>query len=206
MHGASPNLLVLHLGMTGSLLVQAVAEPRPQYSHNMFLLDGGVELRFVDPRKLGKIWLAGDESEVLAGLGPEPLDPGFTSEVLGERLSGRDAPVKALLCDQAVLASIGNIYADEVLFIADIHPLKRGRDLSLGELELLHQATTRRLTEATEMLVLPAWSDRPPTEGALDLLEILRTEGEACRRCGTPVGREVVRGRSSYYCPKCQVM
>jgi formamidopyrimidine-DNA glycosylase len=206
LHGATPNLLVLHLGMTGALLVQGAAEARPRYAHNVFTLDGGVELRFVDPRKLGKMWLAGDESEVLAGLGPEPLEPGFTPDILGARLLGRDAPVKALLCDQAVLAGIGNIYADEVLFIAGIHPLKRGRDLSPGELDLLHQAITRRLAEATETLVPLAGGDRPPTEGALHLLEMPRTEGEACSRCGTPVGREVVRDRSSYYCPKCQVM
>ena len=152
------------------------------------------------------MWLAGEEAQVLGGLGPEPLDPGFTRAVLGERLSGRNAPVKALLCDQAVLAGIGNIYADEVLFIAGIHPLKRGGDLASGELKLLHQAIVSRLAEATEMLVPLAGGVGPPTEGIFDQLLMPRTEGKPCSQCEMPVSREVVRARSSYYCPRCQVM
>ena len=108
-------VLVLHLRMTGSLLVKEAGLENPRHTRNVLLLDGGAELCFVDPRKLGAMWLVTDEADVTGGLGPEPLDPAFSPEVLARRLSGRTAPIKALLCDQGIVAGIGNIYADEVL-------------------------------------------------------------------------------------------
>ena len=165
-----------------------------------------MELCFVDPRKLGAMWLVKDEMEVLAGLGPEPLAPEFTLEVLGQRLSGRAAPIKALLCDQAVVAGIGNFYGDEVLFLAGIHPLTPGRLTSKVQLRRLHEAIVARLAEATEQLVPLVGCGGPPTEAerSPDALLMPRTEGATCSRCGTPVRRIVLRGRSSYFCPRCQ--
>ncbi len=204
--GPSSRALVVHLRMTGSLQLLPAGSGRPQHTRNVLLLDGGLELCFVDPRKLGMMWLVADETEVLSGLGPEPLDPAFTSEVLGRVLAGRDVPVKALLCDQAVVAGIGNIYADEVLFMAGIHPLRRGGEMSQREVGTLHEAIVGRLSEATELLVSRVIGGGAPTGnlGDRELFLVPRSEGGACVQCGAPVGRVQVRGRSSYYCPGCQ--
>ena len=161
--GGGGRALIFHLRMTGSLLVQSAGQDRPRHTRNVLRLEGDIELCFVDPRKLGMMWLVRDEEEVLAGLGPEPLDPAFTCEVLTWVLSGHNAPVKALLCDQAILAGLGNIYADEVLFVAGIHPIKRGGHMSPDEVRRLHKAIVTRLKEATELLVLSqpnCWQDR----------------------------------------------
>ena len=204
--GRPGRALVLHLRMTGSLLVQAHGAERPTYTRNVLLLDGGLELRFVDPRKLGTMRLVSDEAEVLAGLGPEPLDPEFTPEGLAGRLSGRTAPVKALLCDQAFVAGIGNLYADEVLFLACIYPLTPGGGLSLEDARRLHEAIVERLSEATQALV-PWYAQRgqPDYGGSRpELLLLPRKEGAECTHCGEPVRRIIVRGRSSYFCPRRQ--
>ena len=144
--------LVMHLRMTGSLLVEPASSPRPVMTRNLYVLDDGRELRFVDPRKLGQIWLAQDTGPLLGGLGPEPLDPSFTVDVLQACLARRTAPIKALLCDQAVIAGIGNIYADELLFAAGIHPLLPGSGLSRRRVERLHAEIGPMLEEATETL------------------------------------------------------
>ncbi len=198
--------LVLHLRMTGSLLLSDTALERPRYTRNVFLLDAGRELRFVDPRKLGAMWLVRDESEVLGGLGPEPLDPAFTPEELQTRLAGRQAPAKALLCDQSLIAGIGNIYADEVLFQARVHPLRRGGDISKVEVARLHDAIVDRLREAVELLAPLVTGGGPPTESREGLAALLvqRSDGAGCSRCGGPISRVAVRGRSSYFCPSCQ--
>ena len=204
--GLPPRTLVLHLGMTGSLIVQPSGEDRPRHTRNILLLQDDLEVCFVDPRKLGSMRVVADEGRLFDGLGPEPLDPAFTSDVLGERLSGRSAPIKALLCDQAVVAGIGNIYADEVLFVAGIHPLKAGGGLSDGEIGRLHEAIRRRLAEAVEALAPLAPQGGPPTESepGLEQLLVPRSEGEPCSRCGRPIRRRTVRGRSSYFCSNDQ--
>ena len=204
--GRPDRSLILHLRMTGSLVVVPAGQERPRYTRNVILLEGGIDLCFVDSRKLGMMWLVQDEDEVLAGLGPEPLDPSFTPDVLAGRLAGRDAPVKALLCDQAVVAGLGNIYADEVLLLAGVHPLKTGSQMSAEEVRLLHGAIVTRLPEATDLLMPLVAGGRPPTEAeqGLELLALPRSEGLPCKRCDTPVKRIPVRGRSSYFCPRCQ--
>ena len=160
----------------------------------------------MDARKLGEMWLVEDEQQVFPDLGPEPLEPEFTSQVLGRQLSRRSAPVKALLCDQAVVAGIGNIYADEVLFLARVHPLRLGRDLSEGDIDRLHHAMVTRLPEATSLLAPLAGRGGPPAEGrqGLKLLLVPRSEGSPCPGCGTPIKRIAVRGRGSYFCGRCQ--
>ena len=173
--GGSPSrTLVLHLGMTGSLLVQRGDRVRPDHTRNVLLLDG--------------------------------LSLTFTTEVLAESLRRRNVPVKALLCDQAVVAGIGNIYADEVLFSAGVHPLKIGRRMSRRQVERLHGAIVTRLAEATELLVRRAPSVGPPSEseGGDEALLVPRAKGAPCSRCETPVTRAVIRGRSAYYFQRCQ--
>ena len=198
--------LILHLRMTGSLKLTRAGDDRPHHTRNVFTLDSGGELCFVDPRKLGTMSLVADAADVLAGLGPEPLDAGFTPKVLAHQLSRRTAPVKALLCDQAVVAGIGNIYADEVLFLARIGPLRPGRDLSARDNRRLHEAIVGRLSEAVEQMAPLASAEGPPTESTegLEALLVPRSEGAPCSRCGASIARVVVRGRSSYYCRRCQ--
>ena len=206
LNGLPPRSLVFHLRMTGGLVLLSAEEERPRHTRNVLVLSDRWELCFVDPRKLGMMWLVEHESEVLAGLGPEPLDPAFTTEALGERLLRRNAPVKALLCDQAVVAGIGNIYADEILFSAGIRPMKIGTRLRRKQLEMLHRVIVERLSEAVEALTPLAGSDGPPTESerGRETLRVPRSEGAPCTHCGTLISRLVVRGRSSYFCSKCQ--
>jgi formamidopyrimidine-DNA glycosylase len=204
--GRPARVLILHLRMTGSLLVKEAGLERPRHTRNVLLLDGGEELCFVDPRKFGVMWLVADEADVLAGLGPEPLDPAFTSAVLARRLSGHTAPVKALLCDQRIVAGIGNIYADEALFASGIHPLEQGGLLSPNEGRRLHRAVVVRLTEAIQQLAPLIGNGGPATESreGLERLLVPRSEGVPCSACDTPISRVIVRGRSSYFCGRCQ--
>ncbi len=138
--------------------------------------------------------------------GAEPLSSFFTAESLWERLSRRVAPIKALLLDQGLVAGIGDIYADEVLFLAGMHPLMSGRDLTHEDVTRLHKATVSRLREATRGLVPLVVEGGPPTEGEQGraLLLVRRKEGEPCRRCGTPIESVLARGRSSYFCLRHQ--
>lgn len=198
--------LVMHLRMTGSLLVEDADEPRPTMTRNLYVLDDGRELRFVDPRKLGQIWLVEDTDSLLGRLGPEPLGPDFTVDVLQGCLAKRSAPIKALLCDQAVIAGIGNIYADELLFAAGIHPLLPGSGLSSQQVERLHTEIEPMLTAATDTLTASMPFHGPPTESpeGLQRLKVPRGRNGVCSQCGGEITRVPVRGRSTYYCQACQ--
>src|SRR4030042_2874166 len=132
--------LILHLKMTGFLLLQpSSAKPEP-YTRAVFHLDNNTKLCFCDQRKFGAMWLVKDEVEVVGKLGPESLDSNFTPEVLSQILSRHSTPIKALLCDQNIIAGIGNMTVEEALFAARIHPLKKAKDLSREETERLHGA------------------------------------------------------------------
>ena len=173
---------------------------------NVLLLDDGRELRFLDQRKLGMLWLVNDLEPLLQGLGTEPLEDGFTLELLQQRLDGRNAPIKALLCDQTVVAGIGNIYADEVLFAARIHPLKPAVHLSAEEIRGMHHAIRTVLAEAVEKLAGSMPFGGPPTESeeGSHHLRVPREKDTPCTLCGEMIDRVRVRGRSTYYCPACQ--
>ncbi len=198
--------LVAHLRMTGSLLMRSESEPRHRMTRNYFSLDDGRELLFVDPRKLGMLWLVDDEGPLLNGLGPEPLEREFTAEVLGRILDGRKAPVKALLCDQGLIAGIGNIYADEVLFACGVHPLTPGVALTTRQVSALRDEIVDALSQAVERLAPLALMGGPPTESKEGLLalRVPRKKGEGCSNCGTAIERVPVRGRSTYFCGRCQ--
>jgi formamidopyrimidine-DNA glycosylase len=202
---SSGEKLIMHMKMTGSLIVNPVDD---RFTRAVFHLDNGDTLHFWDPRKFGKMWLAPDESDVTAKLGPEPLEDDFTAEVLAQRLKNRTAPIKPVLLDQSVIAGIGNMYADEALFGAKIHPLKTAGKLSEDEIKRLHDSIRRVLTKA---LVLKGASVRnyirpdgnPGT--AHDEFNVAHGVGKKCPNCGTPIKRIVVRNRGTYFCPKCQV-
>jgi formamidopyrimidine-DNA glycosylase len=207
---ASGETLIIHLRMTGSLLLkqkgELPAEPSP-YVRAVFGLDNSTELLFTDRRKLGTISLVKDENEVLGKLGPEPLDPDFTPQILAKRLSSHKAPIKAVLCDQEVIAGIGNMYADEALFFARIHPLREANSLSHEEIKRLHKAIRQVLTRAIGNGGASISDYRRPTgEKGTQQHDFYAAHrgGQTCKVCATPIERITVRNRGTYFCPKCQ--
>jgi formamidopyrimidine-DNA glycosylase len=207
---SSGEALIIHLRMTGSLLLKRKGEPltkNSSYIRAVFGLDNGMELLFNDRRKLGTISLVKDENEEIGKLGPEPLDPDFTAKALAERLSRHKAPIKAVLCDQEVIAGIGNMYADEALFFAHIHPLRAANSLSDGEIKKLHKAIQDVLTKAIGNGGASISDYRRPTgEKGSQQYDFYAAHrgGETCKVCATPIERIVVRNRGTYFCPKCQ--
>ena len=200
------GFLVIHLRMTGSLIMVSQSYKPHPLTRTEFELDEGLRLDFVDGRKLGAMWLVNDTAPLLAALGPEPLEDSFTLQVMVKRLKGRKAPIKPLLLEQGVIAGIGNIYADEILFAAAIHPMRPSDSLTDKEMEALHKAMRRILQEATDNLghLLPI--EGPPTESreGSKVLHMPRSEDVPCPKCSRPVQRRVIRGRSAYLCPHCQ--
>ena len=192
--------------MTGSVPIVEGAEPRHRFAHNVLALDDGRELRFVDPRKLGGLWLAGDVEEIAGGLGVEPLGPAFTVEGLERLLAGRTAPVKPLLMDQRLIAGVGNIYADEALIRAGVSPLRPAKSLSAEDVAGVHAGLVEALELAVGRLTSLGTSGKPPTarEETREYFVMPRQVGAPCRRCGAPVARAVIRARSAYHCLACQ--
>ena len=198
--------LVVHLRMTGNLEVVAPSTPARIRHSAVFNLSNGRELRFTDPRRLGKLWLVDDTAPLFDKLGPEPLKATFTVGLLAERLGRRRAPIKPVLLEQGVIAGIGNIYADEVLFCARVHPTRPAADLTDVEMGRLHACIVSVLKDAVEALtsVVPSGGPSTESERGRQMLGVPRQEGAPCSRCGTPVTRLVLRGRSAYFCGACQ--
>jgi len=202
----SGEALILHFTMSGSLLLDPQGELDP-YTRTIFHLDDGAGLYFRDPRKLGRMWLVKDESKAVGKLGPEPLDPSFTAEVLGERAKKRSAPIKAMLCDQGFLAGVGNMYADEALFAAAIHPLRTTNSLSTEEIARLHRALCRVLEEAIGSYGASISDYRRPDgeQGAAQFVfKVAHRAGQPCPLCAMPIERITIRQRGTYFCPRCQ--
>jgi formamidopyrimidine-DNA glycosylase len=198
--------LLFHMRMTGSLLLERSSTPRHPMTRNFFALDDDWYLLFVDPRKLGTVQLVSDETILVKGLGPEPLEDSFTPDVLLQRLKRRKAPIKALLCEQSVIAGVGNIYADEILFDSAVHPLTPGGNLTPKQCSLVHRATVEILNLAIDKLADIVSKGGPPTESAdgLGTLKVPRKADAPCTKCGQPVQRLIIRGRGAYFCPTCQ--
>ena len=203
----SGQTLVLHLKMTGWLSLQAAGSELPPYTRNFFEFDDGSRLYFVDRRKLGRIWLIDDETVATGKMGPEPFSPEFTPEVFAAMLKKRTIPVKAVLLDQGLLAGVGNMYADEALFAAKIHPLRPANDLSKKEVKRLYDAILQVLAQgirnqgaSVSTYLLPDGA-----KGSAHLeFQVAHRGGKSCPKCGTPIERIAIRGRGSYFCPKCQ--
>ena len=197
--------LIIHLGMTGGLRVQPASQPPHPLLRHTFTLDDGSELRFIDGRKFGKLWLVCDPEEVLPNLGPEPLTDDFTLEGLALSLKGRNAPIKALLLEQSIVAGMGNIYADESLFLAGIHPMRSASELSIDDILRLKDSIVAALTEAVKIYEQSRNEGWPDPPMALDTWSIPRKEGGPCPRCDGPVSVIRVRGRGTCFCARCQV-
>lgn len=201
------DLLIVHLKMAGSLLVGRDSQEPPRFTRAIIHLDGGTSIFFRDPRKFGLMRLVKDKASVVGKLGPEPLEPGFTAGLLQKLLARRQAPIKALLCDQNFIAGIGNMYADEALFAARIHPLRTGASLSIEEAKRLHRAIRQVLKAGIGRKGASIQNYYRPdgTTGTAHFeFKVAHGRGKNCPVCGTPIERIVVRGRGTYFCPKCQ--
>ena len=205
---SSGGSLIVHLRMTGRLLIKNADDELDKHDHLIFELDDARELRFNEVRKLGRVYLVDNEDEVVGDLGPEPLDDDFTSADFAALLSGRRGMIKPLLLKQQFMAGVGNIYADEALFAARIHPERRADTLTAEETEGLYHALRQVLRQGIENrgTTLTAYRDAEGREGEnQDYLQVFRRTGQPCPRCGTPIERTVVGGRGTYFCPKCQI-
>jgi formamidopyrimidine-DNA glycosylase len=172
-----------------------------------FELADGRCLAFTDARKFGRIWLVADIATVVGKLGPEPLDWTFTPEALAAQLQHRRVAIKALLLDQTVVAGVGNIYADESLFLAGIHPLRRAASLTGDEIGRLHDAIRYVLRESINARGTMLRDYRTPygQDGAYqNHLRVYQQTGHPCPRCGAAIQRIRVTQRSTHFCPQCQ--
>lgn len=203
--------MVAHLGMSGRWSLDAGDDP--PHTHFVARLDDGSVVKFIDPRTFGFVAVYDEEDLPRSGigrLGPDALaDPPTPSE-LADRLSGRTAPIKALLLDQGPISGLGNIYADEALHRAGIHPLTPGGELDIEALARLLEAVRDVLEAAIANggTTLDDLAYLLPDGNAGDNMTELRVYGRTdlpCPDCGTPIERIVVRARSSHFCPNCQV-
>lgn len=204
-HLSNGKCLLVHLRMSGALLLNP-AQPQ-NHVRLVFFLDNGSKLVFVDRRRLGVASILDNEKPVDRGLGPEPLEPDFTVEELALRLRGRKAPIKAVLLDQKVVAGIGNMYADEALFEAGIHPLRPAGDLSPQEIRRLFSTIRNTLRSAIENKGASVETYLRPSgeKGAAHFnFKVAHCGGKPCPKCSTPIQRLALRGRGTYFCPVCQ--
>ena len=204
--------LIVHLRMTGRLRwLPPDAEPDRQTRAILFL-DDGHELHFTDQRKFGRLSLVPDETalrERLAKLGPEPLGPELTPGRLHEMVRRRHSQLKPLLLDQRFLAGLGNIYVDEALFRARLHPLRRCDTLGDAEIDRLYEGVVGALRQgiANRGTTLASYRDAWGTAGRnQERLLVFRQQGRPCPNCGVPIQKTRVAGRGTHYCPACQPM
>lgn len=210
--------LTIHLKMTGQLFVVPASLPEDPYIRLVFELADGRELRFRDIRKFGKVGLyqrdplTGDLLEevggaaVFAGVGPEPLDAGFTLREFRRMIRRRRGRLKPLLTDQSFLAGVGNIYADEALWRAKIHPLRSATSLRPPDERRVYEAVRAVLTEAVERRGSSIDDyTAPDGDGSMqESLDVYQRTGLPCRRCGRPIKRIVIGARSTHFCSWCQ--
>lgn len=203
------DLLLVHLKMTGRLYVtdEDAVHDVDQWVHVKFGLDGGKELRFSDVRKFGKVYLTDDLAAVTGNIGPEPLDDAFTVAVFSERLRGRSKGIKALLLDQTFIAGVGNIYADEALHRAGIHPLRKSDTLGTDEIAALYAMVRAVLNDGIRHEGASInWYRKPDgTPGeSQHHFHVYGREGQPCRACGHPIEKMRVAQRGTHFCPICQ--
>jgi len=204
---AAPASLLVHLGMTGQIAPSPAGQPLEKHTHVCLLLDDGRELRYTDARRFGRIAYLAESplAQELVGFGADPLE--VTKEEFANTIRSRRARVKALLLDQSVLRGVGNIYADESLWRARVHPARLGAKLSRKQAETLRRVL-RDILQKAIVLRGSSISDFLDAQGQPGEYQwhhrAYGREGKNCCRCKTPIRRVIVAGRSSYFCPKCQ--
>jgi len=199
----STSQWIVHLGMTGRMVVCAPDEEVAKHTHAIAKLASGRELRFVDPRRFGRLSVASSGGFEAGGFEPLEVD----KERFLTLFRGRNTPIKSALLNQKLLRGVGNIYADEALFRAGIRPRRRVSTIPRAQLEKLYEAVREVLKEAIALggSSISDYVDADGEEGFFQLQHrVYGREGESCLGCKTPVKRVVIVGRSSHYCPKCQ--
>ena len=207
----SGDTMIVHLRMTGRLLCAVAAQPYLPHTHIVWQLDNGRELRYADVRRFGCIWLQnkGEEDDFsgISRLGLEPFDEGFGAQYLQEKLGKRHITIKQGILDQSVIAGLGNIYADEVLYAAAICPTRYTDELTMPEWQKLTEVVCPIL-EASIARRGTTFSDYLDGEGHkggnMPYLQAYHRAGQTCNRCGGIIERIKVAGRSTFYCPDCQ--
>jgi formamidopyrimidine-DNA glycosylase len=207
--GLAQSTLLIHLKMSGRLGVVPSHEVLDRHTHTTFDLDDGRQLRFRDVRKLGRVHLVDDPAAVTAGLGPEPHADDFLFDDFCRLLERRSGRLKSLLLNQTFLAGLGNIYADESLFAARLHPLRKADTLLTEERARLYQAIRTVLNRAIEgggtTLDDGGFVDARGQTGAYQpQIAVYGRTGEPCPVCHACIERIVVGGRSTHFCPRCQ--
>ncbi|WP_088891797.1 DNA-formamidopyrimidine glycosylase [Leptolyngbya ohadii] len=205
--------LGVHLRMTGQLLWMAEDEPLQKHARVRLFFPEGRELRFVDQRTFGQMWYVPPDrppESIITGLralGVEPLSAEFTADYLAERLQNRKRPIKNALLDQAIVAGIGNIYADESLFLSQIRPETLASDLKPDQIQRLHQSIIKVLQDSIGAggTTFSDFRDIQGINGNYGgIAWVYDRKGEPCRTCETPIERIKLAGRSAHYCPSCQ--
>jgi formamidopyrimidine-DNA glycosylase len=203
------DTLLLHRGMTGNLLLRDPRDPPDPHLHLALTLGDGRELRLCDHRGFGEMRVldAAGVAALDARLGPEPLGPAFTAAYLTAQLGRRTALVKALLLNQTIVAGLGNIYVDEALWAACVHPARRANTLASCEVEAIHAAVVRAVDESISRrgTTFSDYKDlygRPGGNAAF--LRVFHRAGQPCPRCGEPIRLIRAAGRGSSICPRCQ--
>src|SRR5215469_3749772 len=199
---------IVHLGMTGKMQVSTPDVEVAKHTHAIARLASGREVRFVDPRRFGRLAVVGAQPSVSVSFqapGDEPLES--QAERFIELFRGRKTPIKSALLNQKLLSGVGNIYADEALFRAGIRPRRRAASLTRDQLRKLHAAVQEVLREAIALggSSVSDYVNADGEEGFFQLQHrVYGREGEPCLVCGTPIKRAVIAGRSSHYCSHCQ--
>ncbi len=199
----SMDWLLVHLRMSGDLLVENSSLELAPHHRLVLYLDEGLRLAFNDTRKFGRVWLVSDPQQVVGGLGPEPLDPALTSEVLYGQLQHTRRQLKPLLLDQSFLAGLGNIYTDEALHLAKLHPHYPAYALTPAQAEKLLESIRQVLRSGISHH--GASIDWVYRGGDFqNHFYVYQRTGQPCRQCGTPIQRIVVGQRGTHFCPQCQ--
>lgn len=207
----SNDRIILHLRMTGCLLVTPADYPEEKHTHVIFRLNNGKELRFFDTRRFGRFWLLKNgEADTYSGiekLGAEPTDKLLTAGYLNTHLGKRKRAVKECLLEQNIIAGIGNIYSDEILFTAGIYPARPANSLNMEEWERLAVAIPERISyfiKANKITPEEYLETKGQEYRNTPFLQVYGREGKSCPKCGETLRRIVVGGRGSVYCPVCQ--
>jgi formamidopyrimidine-DNA glycosylase len=203
--------MIIHLRMTGKLLVKEVKSFRDKHTHVIFVLDDGQEIRFNNVRKFGRIYLIDPEQPEQAGgyaeLGPEPLDENLSVEDFKKLFNNRRGIIKSLLMNQKFVAGIGNIYADEILFLSGIKPNRTADTLTGKEKEKIYENMRDILAKGIKYggTTFSDYVNAFGEKGSFQVeLRVYQREDEKCYECATNIKKTKIGGRSTYYCPKCQ--
>ncbi len=204
--GLDRGVLWLHMGMTGKLAVMNPGDEPLRFTRVTFYLDDERRVELDDPRRWAGVRFEESATDVLDGLGPDALDDSLTEDAFVRRVKRRRSPVKSVLMDQSVLAGVGNIYADEALHRAGIHPGRRADRISQKRLVQLHTAIRVSLMQALSYIVdHPDELGRPYVVDAYDdRMRLQRKKGSTCPDCSAPLRTQKFGGRTSYFCPQCQ--